>query len=137
MARRVGQVVFFVALCVSTPAIAAATWDCTFTSRNIAGGTTGHATLNVDGDVLTEKTDAWKMSDERLQFPGMTVRFHVLENNDVGLVAAYPQAVRSPDTGPFIGATILTLSKLDGDFRTGSVMTTGSSDFNIGRCTSK
>jgi hypothetical protein len=137
MARKAGRIFFFVALCVSTPALAAGTWDCTFSSPNIANGTTGHATVEVDGDVLTEKTDAWKMSDERLQFPAMTVRFHVLENNEVGLVAAYPQAVRSVEAGPLIGATVLTLSKSDGDFRTGSVMTKGASDFNIGHCTLK
>ena len=137
MARKVGRIFLLAALCVSTRAVAAETWDCTFTSHNIARGATGHATVEVDGDVLTEKTDAWKMSDARMQFPAMTVRFHVLENNDVGLVAAYPQAARSVEAGPFIGATVLTLSKSDGNFRTGSVMTTGTSDFNIGHCALK
>lgn len=144
MARRSGRNFFLAALCMSTPAfadastpaVAAGTWDCTFTSPNSANGTTGHATVGVAGDVLTEKTDPWKMSDERLTFPGMTVRFHVLEDNDVGLVAAYPQAAIT-NAGSFIGATILTISKSDGNFRTGSVMTTGASDFNIGHCTPK
>src|SRR5689334_12307865 len=111
MARRASQIFLFMALCASTPAVAAGTWDCTFTAHNIATGTTGHATVEVDGDVLTEKTDAWKVSDERFQFPAMTVRFHVLENNEFGLVAAYPQAVRNVERGLFIGATVLTLSK--------------------------
>lgn len=136
MARNVGRIFFIAALSVSTPAVATENWDCTLTNPNVANSTTGHATVEVDGDTLTEKTDAWKLSDSGIRFPGMSVRFRVLENNDVGLVAAYPQAART-NAGAFIGATILTLSKSDGIFRVGSVMTTDTSNFNIGHCTMK
>ena len=137
MLTRLSQLLCLAALAASFPAVAAESWECSFTIMyGSAKGGKGAARMEVDGNTLN-----WMVQTSRTTWS--TFQNRLLENNDVGIVAASSQADTGQSFGPsytggrLIGASIITLDKSTGALRTGSVMSNGEHDLLTGHCDSK
>jgi hypothetical protein len=118
-------------LIVATPSFASEVWNCDFASTSGSDkGLSGIAKIQIDKDTLDWQLPVpvksgmeWTTSPHRL-----------LENNDLGTVAASSQSYSDSDVGPVIGARVIVLNKSNGDLRIGSVMIIGEHDFLTGHC---
>ncbi len=124
-------------LCAATaPALAAETWDCTFIIVNgSAKGLYGSAKIQIDGDTLN-----WQVpppTKPTAEAKGTTFQYRLLQDNRIGIVAISSEARVDDNVGPLVGATVITLNKLTGALRTGSVMVNGEHDILSGNCKSK
>jgi hypothetical protein len=64
----------------------------------------------------------------------VTFRKRILENNDIGIVAADPQSRIDPQIGPLIGSEITIVWKATGELYDGSVMLNGPHALMNGQC---
>lgn len=116
----------------------AETWDCTITSLLPQNkGQISSVRIEIDGNQLEYEVVA-SHTVSAPDAPRTWVPFfeyHVLANNDVGIVAANPQASNSHALGIHLGAWVLTIVKPSGSLRIGSVKFTGDvSDDVMGTC---
>lgn len=125
---------------LAVPCSAAETWECTITSLIPQNkGHVGSIRIQIDGDKLE-----WEvLADKTLLAPNAPptwipfFEYQVLADNDVGVVAAKPQASEEHVTGIHLGAWVLIILKPSGDLSVGSVEFTGKvSDDVVGKCKS-
>ena len=62
------------------------------------------------------------------------VRYQVLDDNDVGIVAANSRSMVFGSLGPLIGAAIIVINKSNGELHIGSVVQDGAHDLQVGHC---
>ena len=111
MSARLGKVLCVVALVASAPVSAAELWDCTYKSMPV--GVSGRIEIQIDGKAMV-----WGSSVGDIKPVLRNVRYQVLENNDVGLVAATSTALfPSKSLGPMVGGAMITLNKSNGELR--------------------
>ncbi|HEV2562626.1 MAG TPA: hypothetical protein VGT78_10835 [Rhizomicrobium sp.] len=122
------------ALCLSTHAVASETWDCTFTKVGEPSNWTRHATIEINGDNLDWRLDPIEMRDPRMSVPATSFHYHILENNDVGTIAAFPEATNEKLLGLIVKATVIVLAKADMSVRMGVVGTYPAQDALTGQC---
>lgn len=142
MVANMGRVFCCFLLAMSTHAAAASKWDCSYVLVSVSGvpemvTPRGHVRFQIDGDEFKRVPDPWIGPKPLVPIPADTFRYKLLENNDVGIVAARSQSRANPDVGPLIGATVVTINKTSGELREGSVMANGEHDLLTGHCVSK
>jgi hypothetical protein len=117
-----------VASTTTTASLASEVWHCKF--ADVSGPNKGihdNADVQADGDRLY-----WKDTPAHTKSGPWVLR--LLENNEVGIVAADSQAQVNPDVGPLLGAVIVTISKSSGAMHASSAMADGPHDLWKGQC---
>ena len=126
MSARLGKVLCVVALVASVPASAAELWDCTYKSEPV--GVSGRMEIQIDGKAMV-----WGSSVGDVKPVLRNVRYQVLENSDVALVAATSTVLfLSKSLGPKVGGAMITLNKSNGELR--FVDTTDTDHRIVGAC---
>ena len=122
---------------ISFPALAAG-WDCRFTVMSGSGkGLQGAAKIEIHGDtadwlVLMPSAQLGSNAAHWSKFPR-----RILVNNNIGLVAADPEAYVVKDVGPVVGSSITALNKQNGDLHIGSIGMLGANEIMAGHCKPK
>jgi hypothetical protein len=121
----------------SSAALSAEAWECVFHTVDGPTGLSTQAIMEID-----EKGLKWILPAHPMPIVGgyigaTTFQFAVLQNNDIGLVAASPQARTDKDVGVILGAFVVVLNKSSGAFHGGSVWMAGVSDSMKGTCKHK
>jgi hypothetical protein len=145
MKNRLALLLLFSVLIASPPAFGAEKWDCTL--KDLFGvlpkGAKVSRTMEIDGEWLKWTAESpvidsvgRPMQDRNgdYQHRTTTSRERILENNDVGIVAAFSQSQIDPQVGSIISAVITVIEKATGKFREGSVALNGAHDFFSGQC---
>jgi hypothetical protein len=130
-----GTSLIFLVCAMSIPSLAGERWHCE--SKGVSQLTKGHNSdteIEIDGASLRQTTKLPSFLEKSEFHPWV---FRILENNNVGIVAASSQATMVPGGGPAVGAVITTIDRSSGAFR---VITTGAdspTDLWKGHCTLK
>jgi len=131
MIARLGQAFCCIMLVWTAPALSAEAWNCKFKiMSDDAKNFYGVGKVQIAGDTLNWQPDPGR---------GATFPHTILQNNDVGIVAALSQAHMWKPMGqsgivPLIGATVIVLDKSSGDLRIGSVMANSVNNLIEGHC---
>jgi len=133
---RLGGILSAIVLIANTSANAGDLWECSFSRvSGSAKGLMGSARIRISSDVLE-----WQVLFSKSPVPPFegtqwtTFKHHLLENSAVGIVAVTSEARMDKDNGALIGATIITVNKVNGGLRMGSVMDNGNHELLTGHC---
>lgn len=135
MRQRLGLLLLLGIVCASASASASETYVCTYTVSDEPLSGAKHATIEINGDDLVWKLDAIKTPE--MSVPSTSFHHHILENNDVGIVAVLPEAMNKKPFGEVVRADVVTLTKSNLNFRMGVIGTYPAHDLLTGKCQKK
>jgi hypothetical protein len=128
------------AVSLSSPAYAAEVWECSITTVPDTlhkSATSGSVKFLIDGKTLNMQIQSPILRSDDPTLDILTkqgaFRYQVLDDNDVGIVAANSRSLLGT-LGPLIGASIIVISKSNGDLHIGSVVQDGAHDLQVGHC---
>jgi hypothetical protein len=122
---------------ISTPALAADSWNCTFLAFDGPPGITSHVTIQVDGDKLDWLLASYDIPNPKIHIVPSALHYRVMENNGVGIVAVSSQARTDKEVGSVINSETIAIDKTTGVLRAGVVGTNGVHDNLSGACRQK
>lgn len=131
------SIIALAACLISTPALAADAWDCTFLAFDGPPGITSHVTIQIDGDKLDWILDPYDIPIPKMHIVPGVLRYRVIENNNVGIVAVFSQARIDKDAGPVISSETIVINKANGALHAGVAGTNGVHDNLSGTCRPK
>jgi hypothetical protein len=129
----------------SGAAIADESWNCRFDdlTGTFPRGMPGSAKIEIHGDRLDWKTEIAAIGPGGLPFKGkdgkwqtQTVSFpnRILENNGIGIVAAYSQSRIDPDVGTIVSGGFILIARETGKLYEGTVTLDGVHEVLKGTC---
>jgi hypothetical protein len=100
--------------------------------------TSGSVKFQIDGQTLNMQIQSRMPSSADPTLDILTqqgaFRYQVLEDNDLGIVAANPRSMTLGSLGPLVGAAIIVINKSNGELHIGSVVQDGAHDLEVGHC---
>jgi hypothetical protein len=119
------------------PVWAADSWECAFVVFDGPPGITSHATVKLDGGMFDWIIAPLDVSIPPTHIVPPAMRYRILENNNVGIVAVSSRARIDKTFGALITAETIALDKTNGRLHVGVVGTNGVHDNLSGTCRPK
>ena len=118
----------------TTPTLASETWDCRFTAFDGPPSIKSHVTIKINGSALNWLLDPFNIPIPKIHISPRAIRYRILQNNDVGVVAINTQARIDKDIGPIVSSETVAIDKTTGALHAGVVGTRGLHDNLSGHC---
>ena len=123
-------------ICVATPSVSVAVeaLSCEFQVFDRSGkGFPGVSRVQISDDFLLWFEPS-ALAGPQTNPPYDGLKYKILENSEIGIVAVTSFAYRESDIGPVLGAWVLTIRKSDGAMRVGVVAADGVVNRLTGNC---
>jgi hypothetical protein len=127
----------FLVLCLSSSAFAAESWDCSYVAPGEPWIAKKHGTVEITDKDIYWKLDEIDFENGKMSIPSTSVRYSLVENNEVGAVGVHAAATIEKLVGSDVGADVLLLDKVKKTLRIGLVGMYPSHDLLTGICRPK
>ena len=126
-------------LCLSSSAIAAESWDCSFVGSGEPSIAKKHGTVEIADKDIYWKLDKIDFENGKVSVsvPSTSFRLSLVENNEVGAIWFLAAATTEKSVGSDVSATVLLLDKAKMTLRIGLVGMYPSHDLLTGTCRPK
>jgi len=124
----------FLVLCLSSSALAAETWDCSYVAPGEPWIAKKHGTVEIADKDIYWKLDEIDFENGKMSIPSTSVRYSLVENNKAGAIGIQASATIEKLVGSEVTADVLLLDKAKMTLRIGLVGMYPSHDLLTGTC---